>query len=263
MCAKTTESTAVTWFKFPTPNPQARLRLFCFPYAGGSASTFRLWPAALPLDIEVCAVQLPGRESRLRDAAFTQMQALVQTLDELLRPHLDRPFAFFGHSMGALIAFELARRLEQNPPGLVHLFVSGYAAPQILRRNPPIHQLPEAQFVAELRGFGGTPEAVLQHPELMALLLPTLRADFSVVERYVYSPGAPLACPISAFGGLQDSGVSRDDLTAWCAQTHGPCAVRMFPGNHFFLHSAQDLVLQTMARDLAQVLGSADRHWRS
>lgn len=248
-----------SWIKGFVSNQQVHFRLFCFPYAGGGASSFRLWPNALPPGVNVCPVQLPGRENRLGEAPFTRLEPLVQTLDRLLRPYLDRPFAFFGHSMGALIAFELAHRLGQNTLGPIRLFVSGHSAPQIPRRRPPIHQLPDSELVEALRDFGGTPEAVLQHPELMELLLPTLRADFSVVETYVYSPHEPLACPISVFGGLQDSEVSRDDLNVWCDQTRSSCTVRMFPGNHFFLHGAQDLLLRAVAQDLTWMLSSMGR----
>jgi medium-chain acyl-[acyl-carrier-protein] hydrolase len=251
-----TVSSSNSWIKCLTPNLQACLRLFCFPYAGGGASSFRLWSDVLSPDVKVYSVQLPGRENRLKEVPFARLEPLVQTLEQLLQPYLDKPFAFFGHSMGVLLAFELARRLGQNTPGLIHLFVSGHGAPQIPRRHSPIHQLPDSKFVEELRGFGGTPEAVLQHPELMELLLPTLRADFSVVETYVYTPREPLACPISVFGGLQDSEVTRKDLEAWCDQTRGPCTVRMFPGNHFFLHSAQDLLLRAIAQDLTWTLSS-------
>ncbi len=147
-------------------------------------------------------MQLPGRESRLRDPCFTGLEPLVQALP----PYLDMPYAFFGHSLGALIGFELARALvRESRPGPVHLFVSDHSAPQIQNPDPPIHQLPEPDFIKKLRHLNGTPGEVLQHAELMALLLPVLRADFAINETYVYIPGSLLDCPISAFGGLQDS----------------------------------------------------------
>lgn len=244
-----------SWVTCPKPKAQARLRLFCFPYAGGGASIFRTWPDDLPPSIQICSIQLPGRESRLREPCFTRLEPLVQALVQALSPYLDVPYAFFGHSLGALIGFELARALvRENRPSPVHLFVSGHSAPQVQSLDPPIHQLPEPDFIKELRHLNGTPGEVLQNAELMALLLPVLRADFAINETYVYIPGTLLDCPISAFGGLQDSLVSRDGLAAWCDQTYSTFALRMFPGDHFFLHSARPPLLRAIVHDLAQSL---------
>lgn len=238
------------WITCPRPSPQARLRLFCFPYAGGGASVFRTWSDDLP-SIEVCPVQLPGRETRLREPPFTRLEPLVEAVLQALRPYITMPFAFFGHSLGALISFELARTLaRQNAPGPVRLFVSGRWAPQVQKANSSIHRLPEPEFMAELGRLSGTPAEVLQNAELMELFLPVLRADFEVNETYVYTAGEPLDCPVSAFGGLQDSVTSRDELAAWREQTSGAFVLRMFPGGHFFLHSARALLLRAVAQDL-------------
>jgi medium-chain acyl-[acyl-carrier-protein] hydrolase len=243
-----------SWVTCSRPRTQARLRLFCFPYAGGGASIFRAWPDDLP-GMQVCPVQLPGRENRLREPCFIRLEPLVQALVQALPPYLDMPYAFFGHSLGALIGFELARALvRENRSGPVHLFVSGHSAPQVQSLEPPIHQLPEPDFIKELRCLNGTPGEVLQHAELMALLLPVLRADFAINETYVYTPGTLLDCPISAFGGLQDNLASRDDLAAWRDQTRSTFTLRMFPGDHFFLHSARPLLLRAIVHDLAQSL---------
>jgi medium-chain acyl-[acyl-carrier-protein] hydrolase len=251
-----TPSTAFdAWIILPKPNPQARLRLFCFSYAGGGASVFHPWPDLLPPEIEIYAIQFPGREGRLRESPFTRLLPLVQTLTQVLRPYLNPPFAFFGHSLGALVGFELARHLRrQRESEPLHLFVSGHRAPQMPDPDPPIHQLPESAFIAELRRLNGTPEEVLQNKELMELMIPLLRADFAIHETYVYTPEAPLVCPISAFGGLQDDKVSRDNLVAWRDQTDGAFTLRMFPGDHFFLHSAQIQLLQAVSRDLTLLL---------
>jgi len=243
------------WIRGFTPNPRAKLRLFCFHYAGGSASIFRSWTGILPAEIEVCAVQLPGREGRLREPSFTHITPLIQALTPALRPYLNLPFAFFGHSMGTLIAFELSRQLRREAAlGPVHLFISSHRAPQIPDPDPPIHQLPEAEFVEKLRELNGTPEEVLQHADLMQLLIPVLRADFSVCDTYPYTNEAPLDCPFSVFGGLQDKEISRDDLLAWREQTRGACTLRMFPGDHFFLHQAQPLLLKAIHQDLLPAL---------
>lgn len=239
------------WIPSFRPNPQARLRLFCFPYAGGGASAFHGWSNALPRGIQVCPVQLPGHENRLREPYFTRLMPLVQAVAQALTPYLDMPFAFFGHSLGALVSFELARQLgAERKLEPACLFVSGHAAPQIPDLHPPVHQLPDAGFLEQLRNFNGTPREVLQNSELMQILLPILRADFAMNETYVYPPGKALRCPISAFGGLQDPLANREELTAWREQTCGPFKLRIFLGGHFFLHSARMLVLRAIAEDL-------------
>lgn len=246
------------WVTFPKPNPQARLRLFCFPYAGGGASIFRPWADALPAMIEVCPVQLPGREARMKEPPFTRLPPLVQAAVRCLIPHLDKPFAFFGHSMGALLSFELARELRRRRSREpAHLFVSGCSAPQITDPDPPIHSLPARMFIENLRLLNGTPRDALDHQELMEVLLPPLRADFAVYETYVYADEPPLPCPITAFGGLEDGKVSRDCLDAWRRQTRASFALRMLPGDHFFLRTAQPLLLQAVSHELGQFVNSA------
>jgi medium-chain acyl-[acyl-carrier-protein] hydrolase len=184
------------------------------------------------------------------------MDPLVKALARAIRPYLDRPFAFFGHSLGAKIGFELARRLRApGASGPVYLFFSGSNAPQMTDSDPPIHTLPDAEFLETLRRFNGTPEALLQNEELLQLFLPTLRADIALHETYRYVPGEPFDCPISAFGGREDDEVSRDGLAAWHAQTRGAFTLRMFPGDHFFLRSARTLLLEAVFRDLSHVLG--------
>lgn len=240
-----------TWVSWQSPNPKASLRLFCFPYAGGAAVTFRTWPDSLPRAIELCPVELPGRGKRIRSVPFTRLQLLVQAIAIAILPYLDKPFAFFGHSMGGLVSFELARLLRKNYGKIpVHLFISGYRAPQIPDPDPPIHDLPEPEFLEELRRLNGTPQAVLENTELMQMLLPAIRADFAVIETYAYTPESPLDCPITAFGGLQDREVSWDDLKAWQEQTNAAFSLHMLPGDHFFLQSAQPLLLQALSQEL-------------
>jgi len=244
-------ATAISSLAYHKPKPRATLRLFCFPYAGGSALIYREWGAALPVQVEVCPVQLPGRGHRLREAPLQRMQPLAEESARALLPLFDRPFAFFGHSMGALLAFEIARLLRaRNVPGPSHLFVSGRQAPQAAETEPPTYDLPEPEFIEELRRLNGTPPEVLAHPELMQVMLPLLRADFEAVQTYAYREEPPLDCPISIYGGVQDEEVSREDLDGWCAQTNAPCTVRLFPGDHFFLNTARDMVLRTLAREL-------------
>ena len=246
------------WLAYREVNPRARLRLFCFPYAGGGASTYRGWGASMPAYLEVCPVQLPGRESRLRDPAFSRTELMVPELADALRPYMDLPFAFFGHSMGGLIGFELSRELRRRGQALpLHLFVSGRRSPQVPPREEPIYALPEPEFLDRLRELNGTPEEVLQHEELMRLLIPILRADFSINETYSYTEEEPFDFGISAFGGLGDQEITREDVEAWRQQTRGRFRVRMLPGDHFFIHGSKDLVLEAVSRDLAETAAAA------
>lgn len=239
------------WLAYRRPNPHARLRLFCFPYAGGGASIFSAWFNHLPAQIEVCPVQLPGRGNRLKEVPCTRLARLVDLLAQALVPSFDKPFAFFGHSMGASIGFELARHLRRHDrPQPVHLFVSGARAPHVPDPEPPIHMLPEKAFAEAIRGFDGTPEEILQHEELMNILLPCLRADFEICETHTYEPEAPLSIPVTVFGGWQDKKVRPHHLGPWHEQTLNTCRVHMFPGDHFFLHAARKLLLETISDEL-------------
>jgi medium-chain acyl-[acyl-carrier-protein] hydrolase len=237
------------WISFRKPDPKAQLRLFCFPYAGAGALIFRKWADGLPREVELCPIQLPGRGTRLTEPPFTMLSCLVEALARVLVPLLDKPFAFFGHSLGALIGFELARQIRrQHGVHPVRLFASAGRAPQIPHRTPPIHNLANEEFLAELRRLNGTPRELLDHEELMEVMLPILRADFALYETYLYSNEPPLNCPISAFGGVQDRRVSASDLEAWRSQTSASFSLRMFPGDHFFLK--EPLLLRALSQEL-------------
>ncbi len=247
---------ATPWLVCPKPNPAARLRLLCFHYAGGGSSIFCRWSDYLPPTVEVRAVQLPGRENRINERPFMRLLPLVQACSQAILPYLDKPVALFGHSMGALVSFELSRELRKNF-GLLpcELFVSGCLAPQTPARYPRIHNLPEHEFLGELRRYHGTPARVLEHAELMQMFGPILRADFAVCETYVYRSEPPLQCPISAFGGLQDELANRSDLEGWLDQTSASFSLQMFPGDHFFLHTVQLLLLRAVSQHLRQLVG--------
>jgi medium-chain acyl-[acyl-carrier-protein] hydrolase len=242
------ETVTSPWFVRPQPRPFARLRLFCFPYAGIGASAYRPWAAELPPEIELCALQPPGRETRLREAALDDLDELVAAVGSEMLPLLDRPFAFFGHSMGACVAYELARRLaRQGAPPPVRLFVSGRRAPGVPHTEPPMSTLPDDAFIDEIqRRYNGIPEEVLQYPELVALLLPGLRADITALERHVHQPGEPLDCDLLALGGVGDPRVSPSELEAWRSETAGAFSLRLFPGGHFYLQSARQPLLDTL-----------------
>lgn len=241
----------------PKPNPAARLRLFCFPFAGGSATFFRSWAEQFPPDLqyrtELCAVRFPGHERR-NEPLFTRLAPIVDMLRPAVAAYASLPFAFFGHSMGALVSFELARELRRRRmQGPVHIIVSGHRAPHLPDPNPAFHRLPDPEFLTALRKYGGTPDEVLHNAELVQLFMPVLRADFAVCETYAYKPEEPLDCSITAFGGVEDPRVTRDELSAWQAQTRDSFSLRMFPGGHFFLQSSEPF-LQVLAQDLKQVV---------
>ncbi|MGV2826967.1 beta-ketoacyl synthase N-terminal-like domain-containing protein [Myxosarcina sp. GI1(2024)] len=251
--SKISQSEEQLWVKCFQPNPHARLRLFCFPYAGAGASIFQTWANELPSEIEVCSIQLPGRESRLGEVPLTRLKPLIQNLLPALKPALDIPFALFGHSLGALLSFELIRELRrQNCPLPTQFFVSGSKAPQLPDLNPPIHHLSDPQFIQEIEHFQGIPDKVLQVTKLMQQFLPALRADFAILETYFYANESPFDCPITAFGGLEDRKVSQAELSAWNQQTTADFTIQMFAGNHFFLHSARQELLRAIATQLEQ-----------
>jgi medium-chain acyl-[acyl-carrier-protein] hydrolase len=248
-------STTDKWISRPRPNPRARLRLFCVAHAGGGASAFRGWAEALPPEVEVCLVQLPGRENRIKETPFHRLDPLVAALADAVRPWLDLPWALFGHSNGALIGFELARTLRAGGlSGPRHLFASGRRAPDVPAQDPAIGHLADDEFLAELMELGGIPRELLEHRELMQMLLPVLRADVALHETYEFRDEAPLDCPITAYGGVADAKASREAIDAWGRHTRGPFEVRMFPGGHFFHQSEREEFLRVFSADLQAVL---------
>lgn len=242
------------WFVVPRPLDIPRLRLFCFPYAGGGAFAFRKWAERVPNGVELCGVQLPGRESRFNEPGYTRLTDLVRDLAGVIGPATDVPLAFFGHSMGALVAFALARELRRaSVRGPELLMVSGCRAPQRPDPDPPIHALPVPEFLQELRELNGTPEAIFRDEELLQLLVPMLRADFEVCETFEYRHEQPLECPIAAFGGTVDPDVAREDLEAWSEQTSASFSLRMFPGDHFYFVDRPAALLDEVTRHLDMV----------
>lgn len=246
------------WVYRRQPLPTARLRLFCLPYAGGGSAIYSRWQADFPVDVEVCAVELPGRRTRLREPLIRRAGPLVEAIARGVAPHLDLPFAVFGHSMGAVLAFELARHLRRAAlPVPRALYLSGAPAPHLRATRPPLWNLPDPAFLAALRRYGGTPESVLAEPALMAHFLPLLRADFEVLDTYVYEPGAPLDRPVAVFGGERDPHATLPQLTAWGDLVAHPVPVRLFPGGHFYLQDERTSLTSAIARDLTRFLGPA------
>jgi medium-chain acyl-[acyl-carrier-protein] hydrolase len=249
----TTASTgaAQRWVRLWSPRPQARLRLLCFHPAGAGTAFFRDWATLLPDDVEVLAVQLPGRESRFTEPPLTSHQEAVTALHAALRPYLTRPYALFGHSMGALLAYGVAvaaMRHGDRPP--VRLFLSGSQGPGGEPRKPGRPAWTDAELVADLREMGGTPEEVLSNSDLLALVLPTLRADYALCDSFRAPAGALLDCPVSVFGGDRDA-YTAADLARWGATTRGGWTQRMFDGGHFFLTApSAEAVRAAVAADL-------------
>src|SRR5579863_3172734 len=205
-----------SWFEPLSTRPKPRLRVFCFPYAGGNPQMFRPWQRHFPPEVDLCLVHLPGRGKRFGQPAFTRMAPLVDAIADAIPPELQQPFAFYGHSMGATISFELARELRRrHAVEPIHLFLSGRRAPHIKDTDPPSYNLPHDEFLAELKRLNGTPKEFLENPEIAEVFLPLLRADFELIETYEYLAGERLTCPITVYGGLEDKDVPADYLRGW------------------------------------------------
>jgi medium-chain acyl-[acyl-carrier-protein] hydrolase len=232
------------------------LRLFCFHHAGGAAHVFLDWSARLPDGVEVCPVQLPGHATRAAEPLQRDLAALVGELREGLAPELGGRFAFFGHSLGALLAFELARELRRLGWSLpAHLFVAGRVAPATAPPPTPTKDLPDAAFIREMQShYDAIPAAVLAEPDLLALTLPVVRADMEVVTSYRYRPEAPLPCGISAYGGVSDASVPRDQLAAWGAETVGRFSFHMVEGDHWFATVRHEAFLAVLTNEIQPLL---------
>ena len=243
------------WFPKPMTSQRGQLKLFCFPYAGGTSQIYRGWDEYLPPAVELVPVELPGRNLRLRDPAFVSLPVLVQALTTEISPMADEPFAFFGHSLGAIVAFELARNMRRvlnREPEV--LCVSGRRAPQIPSNKPTTYDLPRDEFIAELRRIDGTPSEVLEHQELMELMIPLLRADFELIETYKYDEGAPLGCPIAAYAGRSDDEATEELMSGWRSQTASGFSLEVVPGDHFFLRASQTRLLRLLSQRLKECL---------
>lgn len=241
-----------SWIDWRALNKDARFRVFCLPYAGAGVSVFRSWGKKLGTDMDICPVQLPGRETRHHEPPFRHMASLADAAHEALTPYLDTPFAFFGHSFGALIALELARRTRHHAL-LKRLFVSARRAPHLREPRPPIAHLPNGEFAAAVQArYGGIPQAVLEAQDLLELLLPRLRADFEILEAYESGLDDPLPCGISVFGGRHDV-LSDEELQAWRLHTTADVDVRVLNGGHLYLESHRAELLRAITDDLASV----------
>jgi medium-chain acyl-[acyl-carrier-protein] hydrolase len=239
-------------FPFRTAAPSRRVRLFCLPFAGGNAGLYRAWQAAMPPDIEVCPVELPGRGLRFREPASDSMDALCMALAPAIEALEQVPCALFGHSMGARIAFELSKRLSTR---IVHLFVSASAPPDASMDCKLAH-LTDEMFMRALRKLGGTPTEVLANQELMELALPTLRADFRLLERYAARAGERAPCSITAIAADDDPRLTLESAGAWAPFSGGDFRLVKVSGGHFFLDSAREIVVHEIVRVLEPLLAN-------
>ena len=239
------------WLVCLAPNPTATLRLFCFPYAGGGAPVYREWSALLP-NAEVVAIQYPGRGARMMEPPLQSLPELVEGIYHAILPYLNKPFAFFGHSLGSLVAFELTRLLRRNGQPLPkQLLVSARRAPDQPRPVERLmHTLTDAEFIEDLKSYNGTPREILENKDLMELVLPVLRADFRINETYEYREEAPLNIPLTAFGGTADHRAGEEDMTKWQAHTASTFHVQMFDGDHFYLNHLQNELTAAIAENL-------------
>ncbi len=249
------------WFNRAKPNPRAKLRLFCFPYAGGNSAVFSDWGPELGENVEVLGVQPPGRGNRFLEPPIASLREMVDELTGAILPLLGKPFIFFGHSNGALICFELARALREQgmAGGLLHVVVSGNPAPQVRSFETVLHDLPDDLLMEKLRELRGTPEEILQNSELLELFMPVLRADFSIAETHRFVSHPPLPCDVTLFGGRDDHHISQEDLLAWAELFEGNEELRMFPGGHFFINESKALVLATLRRRIDDIAANLDR----
>ncbi|MFH8568044.1 thioesterase II family protein [Streptomyces sp. NPDC017993] len=239
------------WLKWYRPVLAPRLRLICLPYAGGTAGAFHSWADRLPANVELVAVQYPGRQDRFQEPCVEEMAPLADHIAQELAPYCDRPFALFGHSMGAAVGYEVALRLEARYGARPqHLFVSGHASPLLPRGHRDVHLRDEESMLEWFGELGAMDPAVLADKELRPLVVPSLRADLRLIETYRPAPHRPVSAPLTSYVGDADPGVDPDDAAAWSELTSGEFSFRVFPGGHFYLSDQETELLADITERL-------------
>lgn len=247
-----TEGTA--WVRFLLPRPDAAMRLFCFPFAGGGASAFRAWCAEAPDFIEVCPIQPPGREERYGELPFRSLPEMVDAAAADLRRFSDKPFALYGHSAGAITAFEIAQKLHRDgAPAPILLAVGAHRAPHLPLRRRTLHDLSDEELLTEIRNLSGTPAAVLEDRGTREYVLRVMRADLSMCENYEFVGGRdPLPYPIAVYGGAEDASVPPDWLSDWRVHTSDSFTIQVLPGDHFFLNTQRAALLGSLSEHILE-----------
>ncbi|MFC3996921.1 thioesterase II family protein [Nocardiopsis sediminis] len=248
------------WIRRFHPAPDSAIRLVCLPHAGGSAAVYFPMSRALKDDADVLSVQYPGRQDRRGEPGVRDMAEYADRVYDALLPWNDRPLALFGHSMGAVIAFEVARRLEGAGTVPARLFVSGRRAPSRTREGEDLHRRDDAGLIEEMRRLDGTDSSLLDDPELLPLILPALRSDYTAIETYAYRPGPPLATPVTALVGDADPRATLKEVRAWSDHTGGAFDMEVFTGGHFYLTEHQDRVAALVSRHLRALRTTGPRH---
>lgn len=238
------------WIARLRPASAGATRLICLPHAGGGGATFRSWAADLPAEIDLCAVRLPGRESRLREPLLRRMDEVVRQLAQAMQEVVDVPYALLGYCSGALTAFELARLLERAGRPPAHLFVAACPAPASVDRDGGVHKMPPEELADHLRALGIIPPTIIDDPGLFGLFEPSVRADYEVFESDVYRPAPPLQLPITVFGADDDPSTTVPTLLNWRAETAGEFTLRLFPGDHSFFEEDRRALIRTIAAEL-------------
>ncbi|MFS1524197.1 thioesterase II family protein [Microbulbifer sp. 2304DJ12-6] len=243
------------WFTFFERKPDAKLRLFCFPYGGGGLSAFSDWAASMPPGVELAVMELPGRGQRFSEPLMHDMSVIIERMANEFISYIDKPYVFFCHSLGAFLGFELMQALRRRDVSLPKLFmVAGMRAPQFEVENQ-LHSLDDDAFLIALDQYNGTPANILANRELMNLYLPIFRADFSLSEKYQYRPSKPFNLPFIFMGGRDDHTVREVESDGWQLHSERPIVQKFFPGDHFFLfNEGKTAVLSTLASSLRQVM---------
>ncbi|WP_143870278.1 thioesterase II family protein [Catenovulum sediminis] len=238
------------WLTLASQTPNAQATLFCLPYAGGSSAIFHPWRALLKDNIDLALVQLPGRGARFSEPAINDIELLSEQLFAAIRPHFSKPYFIFGHSMGGMLAYELVKRIEQaHLPMPQQLILSATRPPQVAYQDKTYH-LPQAEFVEKLKTLNGTPDEILQNKELMALLLPMLKADFELAENFYQPNPTKIHCPTHVLCGTQDTRVPKKMLSKWSEVIAANCQFSEIPGGHLFLETATEALLRVINTEL-------------
>jgi len=259
-----TNNSNALWFDHITRVHKPLFRLFCFAHAGGNAHVFRNWQRYLAPEVDLCLVHLPGHGKRIGERPFTQLAPLIAAVANEISDEAGLPFAFYGHSLGALISFELARELyRRGQRGPRRLFLSGHRAPHLPNSACRIFDLSDEDFIRSLKGLNGTPDELLDERQTREFFLPMFRADFEIVDTYEYYDRPPLPCPLSVYGGLADDSVPAESIYAWQVHTSAECRVRMFSGDHFFVHDLASGFFDAFRNDVSAVLYSVGTEYTS